>query len=428
MSVQANPFRRTTIAIMFAIGFAAFVALLYGLGTGDPLASGKNGQAHGASNSIVGYKALANLLEQTGTRVQYSRSAAGMDNSGLLILTPNPYSDAEELARVVHDRGYIGPTMVILPKWQVGTMPTLKKGWVTRFGTIEPEAGVSLLAEIADVEIEIGKKAKRSETSLAPSAVASAIRKPETAITMDGDYIRDIVRDPKSGDALIAYVDDGGVYAQLDALDESQIIDEDEIDSSYFPIVLVADADLLNNAGMADKKTAGHALALMQAAGMGGDGTVTFDLTFNGLGTAQNLLTLAFEPPFLSATICLIAAAIAAAWIAFHRFGPPVRERRSIDFGKTALVNNSAGFIGRMQREHLIAEPYADMVRNEAASAIGMSPGTDPQEIDRKLDELGESDGNSFTAISRNLRRSENRYEIAEWAAALQNWKKEKIG
>ena len=55
MSGQASPFRRTTIMIMFAVSFAAFVALLYGLGMGDPLASGKNGEAHGASNSIVGY-------------------------------------------------------------------------------------------------------------------------------------------------------------------------------------------------------------------------------------------------------------------------------------------------------------------------------------------------------------------------------------
>ena len=117
MSSQVNPFRRTTIIIMFAVGFAAFVALLYGLGMGDPLASGKNGEAHGASNSIVGYKALASLLEKTGVPVQYSRSQAGMDNKGLLVLTPGPFTPAEEIDAVVQQRAYIGPTMIILPKW-----------------------------------------------------------------------------------------------------------------------------------------------------------------------------------------------------------------------------------------------------------------------------------------------------------------------
>lgn len=428
MSTQANPFGRTTIIIMFVVGFAAFIALLYGLGTGDPLASGKNGQAHGASNSIVGYKALANLLEKTGSDVQFSRSEAGMNDEGLLILTPGAYVDPEELARVVYDRSYIGPTMIILPKWQVGTLPTLKRGWVVRFDPVGAEAGVALLEEIADVEIKIGKPAKSKKMPLLPSAVASPIAKPDQTVTMRGDHVRAIVRDPATGGALVAYVDDGGVYAQLDALDESRISDEEEIDESYFPIVLIADADLLNNAGMANKQTAKHALELIDAVAMGGSETVTFDLTFNGLGGSENLLTLAFEPPFLSATICLIIAALAAAWMAFNRFGPPMREKRSIDFGKTALVNNSAGFIHRMQREYLVAAPYAAMIRDEAAHAIGIASGTDEREVNRKLDALGESDGNIFSVLFNNLNRAQTPREVADWAAALQNWKKEKIG
>ena len=428
MSTQASPFKRTTIIIMFAIGFAAFVGLLYGLGTGDRLKSGSNGQAHGASNSIVGYKALAELLRKTGTKVQYSRTKAAMDDPGLLILTPGPYADSEDLAETVHGRGYIGPTIVILAKWQVAAMPNLKRGWVARFGTHDAEAGVNLLEDIADVEIKVGKKDKARKRTPAVSAFAEPVRIPGTPVTMNGDYVRAIVRNPKNGEAMAAYVDDGGVYAQLDALEKSQISDEEEIDEAYFPIVLIADADLMNNMGMADRQTAKHALALINAVSAGSDGAVTFDLTYNGLGASENLLTLAFEPPFLSATICLIAAAMAAAWMAFNRFGPPVAERRSIDFGKTALVNNSAGFIGRMQREYLVSEPYAEMIRRKAAGAIGLPAGTDDDEIDRKLDELGESNGNSFTTLFRDLNRADNKYEVAERAAALRSWKKDKIG
>lgn len=40
------------------------------------------------------------------------------------------------------------------------------------------------------------------------------------------------------------------------------------------------------------------------------DMTITFDLTLNGLGESKNLLTLAFEPPFLAATLCLLFAAL----------------------------------------------------------------------------------------------------------------------
>ena len=72
---------------------------------------------------------------------------------------------------------------------------------------------------------------------------------------------------------MAAYLDDGGSYAQLDRLEPSQITDQDELDSNYYPILFVADADLLNNAGMADKdKRHKHALALITAVSDGNTG------------------------------------------------------------------------------------------------------------------------------------------------------------
>ena len=426
MSVQANPFQRTTIMVMFAVSFAAFIALLYGLGMGDPLASGKNGDAHGASNSIVGYKALASLLEKTGVPVQYSRSPAGMDDEGLLILTPGPFTPTDEIDAVVQQRAYIGPTMIILPKWQVGKSEKLKKGWMLRGGLWGEDPGEEMLKDLADVSISVDDKARAGR--LVASAVGGRVKTPEMPVSIKGDFIRTIVRGPSSGSALVAYLDDGGVYAQLDRLDESQITDEDEIDEDFYPVVIVADADLLNNAGMADKSTARHAVALIKAASTASDGGVTFDLTFNGLGSAENLLTLAFTPPFLSATLCLITAALAAAWMAFNRFGPPIRETRSLDFGKAALVNNSAAFISRMQREYLVTDRYAEMIRAQSAEAVGISPLAGEQEIHDKLDELGESEGNRFSALFHQLVRASKPQEIADGAAALYAWKKEFIG
>lgn len=455
MSVQANPFKRTTIIIMFAIGFAAFVALLYGLGAGDNLSSGKNGQAHGASNSLVGYKALANLLEKTGREVKLSRSAAAIDEPGLLILTPNAYAEAEKIAEIIQERAYAGPTMIILPKWQVATTNLVgmesKKGWATRLGTVPGESGVRMLSDIVDVELQTirpeedqkaneGKSkaviaSERQSTQsdfnpseIANSAVGDPIPLPEIHNTMIGDYLRNIVEDPENGESLIGYVDDGGIYDNLEGLDPSVLTADDEIDSAYYPVVIVADADLMNNTGMGNEKIARHAYDLVTALQAQTDGPIIFDLTLNGLGSSDNLLTLAFKPPFLSATICLIIAALAAAWMAFNRFGPPVRERRSIDFGKTALVNNSARFIHRMRREHMVADPYGEMIRDEAIRALGLSSGADREEQNRKLDMLGEFDGYRFTALLNNLNQSQNSRETADHAAALYNWKKELIG
>ncbi len=455
MSVQSNPFKRTTIIIMFAIGFAAFVALLYGLGAGDRLSSGNNGRAHGASNSLVGYKALANLLEKTGREVQLSRNAAGIDKPGLLIITPNAYAEADKLSEVIQERAYVGPTMIILPKWEVATTNLVgmesKKGWARRLGIVASDSGVRMLSDIVDIELQTirpeadeksneGKseaviaserqstESKFNRSEIAVSAVGDPIPVPDIHITMTGDYIRKIVEDPENEEALIAYVDDGGIYESLEGLDPSGLSAEDEIDAAYYPVVIVADADLMNNTGMGNERIARHAYDLITALEAQTDGPIIFDLTFNGLGSSDNLLTLAFKPPFLSATICLIIAALAAAWMAFNRFGPPVRESRSINFGKTALVNNSAGFIHRMQREHLVANPYGEMIRSEVINAIGLSPGADREDINRKLDMLGEVGGNRFTVLLNNLNQAQNSRETADHAAALYNWKKELIG
>ncbi len=426
MSMQASPFQRTTIVVMFAVSFAAFVALLYGLGVGDPLASGKNGEGHGASNSSIGYRGLANLLEKTGVPVDYSRSQAGMDKEGLLILTPGPYSPAAEIDALVRQRAYVGPTMIILPKWRVFKDRKLRKGWMLRGDPWGTEPGATLLEDLAEVSMAIDEKADAGRP--VASAAGGTVKIPAKPVTIQGDLVRTVVPGPPDAGALVAYLDDGGVYAQLDRLDESHITDPDEIDESFYPVVIVADADLMNNAGLADKQTARHALALIRAAATGSDGSVTFDLTFNGLGRADNLLTLAFVPPFLSATICLITAALAAAWMAFNRFGPPVRASRSINFGKTALVNNSAAFIGRMGRDHLVTAPYAGMVRSQSAEAVGIGPRVSEEEMHQRLDALGESGGNCFSALYEQLLRARRPQEIAEGAAALHIWKKEIIG
>jgi hypothetical protein len=316
--------------------------------------------------------------------------------------------------------------MIILPKWQVARNETLQKGWMIRGDPWGAEPSVQMLKDLAEVSITVDDKARAGRA--AASAVGASVKAPEMPVTIKGEAIRAIVRGPSSQDALVAYIDDGGVYAQLDSLEESQLTDEEEIDESFYPVVIVADADLLNNAGMADKATARHALALVAAVATASASGVTFDLTFNGLGRAENLLTLAFAPPFLSATICLITAALAAAWMAFNPFGPAAREKRSIDFGKTALVNNSAAFISRMQRAYLVTDPYAEMIRSLSAEAIGISPRADQQEIHEKLDALGESDGHRFSALYDQLVGARRPQDIADGAAALHAWKKEFIG
>ena len=106
------------------------------------------------------------------------------------------------------------------------------------------------------------------------------------------------------------------------------------------PIIVVFEPDLLDNYGMAGAANALLADRLVHAA-TDGARVVNFDLTLNGFARTPNLLTLAFTPPFLAATLCLLLAALAVGWRAFLRFGPPRTATRAIAFGKRALVANA---------------------------------------------------------------------------------------
>src|SRR3546814_3724431 len=79
-------------------------------------------------------------------------------------------------------------------------------------------------------------------------------------------------------------------------------------------LYILADPDLLDNAGMKDARNAASALALLDWI-KGEDATsIGFDVTLNGLGGSRSPLTLAFDPPFLAMTLALAAVALLLGW------------------------------------------------------------------------------------------------------------------
>ena len=123
---------------------------------------------------------------------------------------------------------------------------------------------------------------------------------------------------------------------------------------------------------MADPARAELATRIVVAAKEGQDLPVVFDLTLAGLAGRQNLLTLAFAPPFLAATLCLILAGLVIAWRALRRFGPPVAETPALAMGKRQLARNAAGLVERARRWHLLGPPYAALVVSRVAVSLGI--------------------------------------------------------
>lgn len=418
-----NPFNPRAVLAMVLLGSALFVAILWMIGAGMNAGSTNDGGGHVGGKGLNGFAGLADLLERRGYTVGRARSLARLDDPGLLVLTPPLSVDADKLDDIIAKRRHIGPTLLVMPKWQV--MPAriasgqsgVPKGWVVVGGWTVPPWGNATRA-IGKLDLSIdplpGLAARWHGLGLEGS-VAS----PTATMSMSAGNVTGLVRDG-NGQALAGYVEDAGSYPQLDR--DAGVHTDSAFDQSLYPLVVVAEPDLLDNYGLADRNRAMLALALIDSAMQHQRMPVSFDLTLNGFARSANLLTLAFTPPFLAATLCLLMAAFAVGWRAFLRFGPPRSPPRAIAFGKRALIANAAGLIRRTRRLHLVAAPYADHVRERLVRALGLPRHSDVSATEAAIDRaLAKRAGkaNAFTAAAARLRSAHRSADIVKSALDL---------
>ncbi|WP_209348714.1 DUF4350 domain-containing protein [Pontixanthobacter sp. CEM42] len=416
-TASANPFNAKVVLALVLFGALAFLATLYFIGTGDTGGDTNDGSAHGAGKGLNGYAALAGILEEQGHDVTLSRSQGNLDTDGLLILTPPISADPEEITRAIQDRRYLGPTLVVLPKWlafqaQGGMGSDVKDGWVRLYDSITPD-----WAEELDYTLE--PELVSDNSGWEGLGQSGTLPHPEQVMgTPAGEMttLVPLVR-TRGGLTLAGYADDEGYYPILADAAGVNAGDSDYLETDKWGVIFVIEPDLVNNYGFADRARGELAYSLVDLAMEGENLPVTFDLTFNGFGSSKNLLTLAFTAPFLAATLCLILTLIVIGWRAFRRFGPPVTEGRSIAFGKARLIKNSAGFIQRSKRLHLLSGPYADMIRERIVKMLALRK-PDNDTIDKAVAKRA-PDADQFSSSAEALRAAKSPNEILRAAAAL---------
>ncbi len=417
-------FSRGTALGMVLIGALAFVGLLYWLGnSGGPA---NNGGGHAGGRGLNGFAALAAMLEADGFEVRRARGKDGLTRAGLLILTPPANAKGSEIEAIVAAHRTAGPTMVIAPKWEaiaVRRNPKAKRGWTKIVGTAAPEwPGFR-----DDIRVDIGKVPARGWQG---GGARGRLPRTDQVLSGEGAGLVPLVT---SGDGrVLAAFDEGhGDYPALDAFADvprRAKLSSDADAPQVYPLVFVFEPDLLDNWGLADRATGLMAHRLVLAAAGGRDEQVTFDLTLNGLGAARNLLTLAFEPPFVAATACLLMAMLAIGWRGFNRFGPAWQQGREIALGKTMLVRNSAGLVRRAGRLHLIAQPYAEAARERLVAALGLPRGRPMDETDRAIDHAQTRRGIAgapFSQAAARLSAARRAHEVVRTAADVQHIEKE---
>ena len=423
---RGNPFSPRAALALVLFGVLSFIVLLWviGSGMGDPEPGAKG--AHVSGKGLDGYAAFAAILEQRGYTVHKVQSRAGLRQGGLLVLTPQHSTSAQELAAVIDERRNQGPTILIMPKWIAAPLPPAtakaKKGFVQlveaivpKWGGFHDEVGVRIdplaggaqnrrwegfgasgtLPEpnrvlwggggrlVALIEVEAGKKVLAgyfADGGDYPALRAAAIMAEPSA---DDELYEEPAAAPSDADTTAA-APPPVVVPEVTTSPAPQY-DPDKYADAY-PVIVVFEPDLFDNYGMARQANAVLGERLVLAALGGHDKTINFDLTLNGYGRSQNLLELAFKPPFLAATLCLLLAGMVALWRAFNRFGPPLLTGRSIAFGKYALVSNAAGLLRRARRLHLIGAPYADAARERLVKALALPARLDPAQAEKAID------------------------------------------
>ncbi|PKB19149.1 hypothetical protein B0I00_1378 [Novosphingobium kunmingense] len=420
----AAPFSPRAALAVVTGGIVLFFLVLWLIGSGMGERKTNNGGAHAGSKGLTGYAAFAGYLAQRGFTVTTVRSAAALRQPGALVLTPPAGADPKDLERVVLRRRSFGPTLIVVPKWNAMpppvNRPDAKTGWVMILGAGQPHWP----GFYDDIYLALDRQRPRQARPRWSGAGLDGTLPDGSAVASGrGDRLIPLVATQGDARVLAAYVADGGDYPGLRALalaDEPPV-DEDEAHGDY-PVIFVFEPDLIDNYGLSRAENALLGERIVAAALEGGERRVAFDLTFNGFARSRNLLTLAFEPPFLAATLCLMLAALVLGWRAFNRFGPALLTGRALAFGKTALVANAAGLIRRTRRLHLIGGPYADAAQGRLSRALALPARLGGAETEAAIDRAlaaRKVDGPAFSVTAAALRRARRPTDLLRAARTL---------
>lgn len=388
-------FRPATILLVVAIGILAFAAMLL-LGAYAPdLRSGRNGGTHALSNAATGFSGIVQLARATGRNPLILRNEGMLDSEDLMILTPE--TGSIDMTGILARRA-TKPTLVVMPKWNT-VADQRRTGWVRAQGLRPAWDPGRVLAPARPLQVQ-RHRSGGTPLKTVPAHAPGDLRfvAPSPLQTVAGRGLQPIVTD-QAGRAVLVQFEDSALY-------------------------LLADPDLLSNRGMADRRQAAAALAMIDFLNSTGAKSVTFDVTLNGLGQTRSPLRLMFDPPFLAATLAIAAALLLAGLQAISRFGPPRRPERAIAFGKAALIDNAAALVRQARREAGLGSRYAEMIREKAVTVFGVPARFRDEAITEYLDKL---DGRSrFSALASAAAEARTKEELVVAAQALHRWQKEK--
>ena len=401
-SASTPLFSVRTMLWVVLVGIFAFSALVVLAAYAPDLRSGSDGGAHALSRSAVGFGGVVELLKGLDEPAVVSRNRPPPTDTGkgLLILTPDPSTGPKEI-EALH---FNGVKLVVLPKWIARPHP-INPDWMMKFGLLPADLIKGPVGE-AKVKTDVRRRPGVSRPVLTassgfgfPAGETIPLGPVDQLQTISGPGWDPVLTD-EQGRPVLVVAKQGGV-------------------------AVLSDPDLLNTQGVANLTAARAAVWIIDKLRTGG--VVAFDVTLNGYGRGRSLLKLAFGPPLLGATLCLVAAALMMGLHAVIRFGPPDRPPPVLALGKRALADNSAALVRMAKREPRMAPAYAALTREAAARAVGAPRDLGPEQLDALLDRLGAANGASdrFSALAAEAGAAKTNAELMSVAERLHHWRGE---
>jgi len=413
---------------------AMFVILL----AFGPQLRGNPGGANALSRSAVGYAALVQMLRADRVPVSLNSNPvlAGAAPSAVLLIMPE-FGQAQT-PLPASTRTYL--TVVVPPKW-VTASNLGHKGWVTKLAVYDPglltQGLLSPLTKASWFKPAAPKSppGKPTRGKLFPGKPALGA---DSFITRRNGVTRPILYSQNGffappDEIQLAAIDRFQTFSALPAGWEAVLADEQgrtvmALDRQRRLLVL-SDPDMLNTQGLATAQGALAAGTLIEDLQFG-DHPVVFDLTLSGVGGRSDkydALKLMLTPPFLSATLCGVAAALLMGLHAAIRFGPQRREGRSFALGKRALADNSAALIHMARREASMGPGYVALTRDLALEGVNATRTDDTAAIHAQLDRIATARrvDTKFEDLERDAGRARDGPSLLAAAQALYHWRLE---
>ncbi len=410
---SSNIFNPKLMLFLVIIGVFSFGAFLTIAGFSQDLKSGNNGGRHAMSKSAIGYNGLMHLLKQNNHEVKLSRAKS------------LPLNDYKYLRIISMDTGWVSkdfdkmelnsPTLIILPKWSVTNMPK-HKGWVQKrnkpFPDTIPVKSIEKLLEKIDIKINIKRSDNENMKVNIRPVDYNFVLTPHTYYNfeklqiIEGKQILPLLRAEEG--ILLAKVSERNIY-------------------------ILSDPDFMNTRALSARDRAQFAYnVLMSLQSQHNSRGFIFDLSMHGFSKSRNLLKLALTPPFLSATLLLLAMGALAGWQAVSRFGDSATNKPDTVYGKYSIIENAASFIKMAGREYKMAPDYLALIKKKTCAKLAIPTGMPEAEINKRLlafeKHTGAGNGNNeenIEELSRLSTQVKETTSLMKLAKKLNKWRGE---